>query len=459
MSRAPESQRRSRHLSSGERVGVILVSLLLFLAFISIAGGDNAAALAVTFAYCASPPLLLLSKWGRLAVEPSVILVVLGLLFGLTIIVAALTLTPVHLDSPHLAWGMVAANSTPSLDHSRTSIEIVKLMGLSSIFITGLILGKSYSRAIYLLQTAALMGCIYGLWSFIAFIVAPSTFMGFGTSQWSNRLCATFSSANTAGTFFGTMLILCVGLLVIMPSQASRSVDRRSEIERKLSLSAGLIGIALIVSTALLLTGSRTAILTTTLVLLIFVLSESFYQRWRWQISALVLAPSATLAGFLLLLFSGASFFQRMTAVQFDAASRAQIYLINIQAAKPFPYFGLGLGSFELVHRQLIDTTHFGILWNIRAMHNVYLQWWQEAGALGSAPLFMSIILCLAFIGSRAVQRRATGTYLRIILAMSAIVLLHGSTDFALEEFSFAGFWTLLLGCGLAVSLSPQYKK
>jgi O-antigen ligase len=443
---------RGRPLLKSERIAVLLVCLVIFTAHLAFAGGTNAAALCITAAYSLTAAALVIPRWGRQAPPPSRSMAGIAMLYAITIAVALLSLSTIPLDPPHSVWSLVGAPSTPSVDRSRTLVEIIKLLGLACIFAAGAILGQSATRARYLLTALGAFSFAYGLWAFISFIAWPGTFMGLAAAPLSNRLLASFSSANTAGTFFGMVVILSVGLLTRDLARAPKARPGRSTFEPLLSAAAGPSALAFLAATALLLTASRSAVAATGAVLLVFVLVEGVVRRWRWRVWLLVLLPAALLVLGILLTLSGTAFFQRLDYVKVDAASRAAMYAQHIQAMKPDPWMGLGLGAFEPVHRQLINSAQYDYLWNIRAMHNVYLQWRQGAGWLGSAPMFLCIALALLSIAVAAANRRPAAVHLRIVLAMSAVVLLHGATDFALEEFSLAGFWAFLLGIGVAQS-------
>jgi hypothetical protein len=113
------------------------------------------------------------------------------------------------------------------------------------------------------------------------------------------------------------------------------------------------------------------------------------------------------------------------------------------------------MGSFDEVNKQLQNALNFGALWNLRAAHNVYLQWLEQAGIAGTVPMF----LCIGYIVSRTawgvrVRRRMT-TWIRGCVAVAVVFLVHGWSDFSLEVPAIAIFWSLILGAGYAVAI-PQ---
>jgi O-antigen ligase len=124
------------------------------------------------------------------------------------------------------------------------------------------------------------------------------------------------------------------------------------------------------------------------------------------------------------------------------------IYGSHWRSIKAFPIQGFGLGSFEEVHHSILTPDNLPYVWDVRAMHNVYMQWLEGAGWLGAVPMFLSCLALLALITSKALTTQPLAYVSRMILGASAVLLLHGFTDFALENPSVAGFWACLLGVG-----------
>jgi O-antigen ligase len=112
---------------------------------------------------------------------------------------------------------------------------------------------------------------------------------------------------------------------------------------------------------------------------------------------------------------------------------------------------GYGPGVFETVNKTLISGANFSELWNIRAAMNLYLQWLEQGGLIGAAPMFLCIALILVQTFRGAMERsRMTGP-LFALLAADLLVLFHGATDFALETPSVSAFWAFLLGLQFAL--------
>jgi len=64
------------------------------------------------------------------------------------------------------------------------------------------------------------------------------------------------------------------------------------------------------------------------------------------------------------------------------SVARTEIWRLHWQAFLDSPLFGYGLGGAETVSKSLLNLSNFDVLWNIKAILNVYLQWLEEAGVV-----------------------------------------------------------------------------
>lgn len=89
-------------------------------------------------------------------------------------------------------------------------------------------------------------------------------------------------------------------------------------------------------------------------------------------------------------------------------------------------------------------------LWSVRAAHNVYLQWLEEAGLFGALPMFALVGLILILSIRRSLRLRTGRSQHHALVASNLVVLIHGTADFALQVPSIAAFWAFLLGLQFA---------
>lgn len=167
--------------------------------------------------------------------------------------------------------------------------------------------------------------------------------------------------------------------------------------------------------------------------------------------AVLVGLGSLTIAA-IALFIAGDLVVDRFVRADRDTALRTAIWAEHWQAFLASPLLGYGLGSPETVNKTLINGANYGTLWSIRAVLNVYLQWFEQAGLLGAIAMF-GTIGAIIFTTLTGTLRRSRMTLLLFgLLAADVIFLVHGFTDFGLDAYSMAAMWSYLLGLQLALS-------
>jgi O-antigen ligase len=94
----------------------------------------------------------------------------------------------------------------------------------------------------------------------------------------------------------------------------------------------------------------------------------------------------------------------------------------------------------------VVNHVSVGTLPELGAAHNVYLQWLEQAGLLGTFPMFVCASLMVSQIAAGAIRRRHNSYRNLAILGVFLLILAQGATDFALEVPVMATFVSLLLG-------------
>lgn len=125
------------------------------------------------------------------------------------------------------------------------------------------------------------------------------------------------------------------------------------------------------------------------------------------------------------------------------------------------PALGHGLGSIDAI------TAQQQTLENAKAMlapgqaHNVFVTWLVETGLTGLALLVLAVGAMHARIIGALGSRRIPRTFLRLALAASALMLMHGVTDSSLDLPSAVWTYALILGaaCGVASSGKSSERK
>lgn len=363
-------------------------------------------------------------------------------LFGLVLLAGLLSLTPFGPAGVHPVWAYVGETpGSATIDRSATTLELIKLLGLGCIFLVGAATGASDGRAKTAVNLMIALAAIFGLWAFFNF----ATGVQYQTQR--GRLEGTLMSPNTAGTVFAMMVIVTLGPLL----RDLRGVRAGQALQAATGYWAALI----ILAGCLLATASRGAALGTAAGVLGLVVILLFAGRVTWsRVSLIMLA--AVIAAMASLYFVGERLLERFTSFDQDASSRAEMFAMHWRAFLAAPIGGYGLGTFDTIHRILLDATNFGSMWTVRAAHNVYIQWLEEAGLIGAVPMF-GAIASVIFISLWRGLRRTRMTYLLFaLLAANLAVFVHGFTDFALQTPSVALMWAYMLGLQFSMSQGSQ---
>lgn len=208
-------------------------------------------------------------------------------------------------------------------------------------------------------------------------------------------------------------------------------------------------------ATCLMLTASRAGAASTAAAIAVLMLWDAFASGRRLSARGLIIAAAVMLAGLFLISGAGDRLWLRFDALEQDAVVRRVILDEHWEAFLASPLFGYGLGSFVDLNAMIMTPGTFGNLL-VGSAHNVYLQWLEEAGVVGAAPMFALIAFIILTSAWRAGTSHRGGELARGLVAANLVVLLHGLTDFALQEFSIAAMWAFLLGLQFAWGQSSR---
>lgn len=361
---------------------------------------------------------------------------VLSALFAATLVFGLLSLTPYAPGGPAPVWDYIGVHpGATTINKTATIIELTKLLGLGAMFVIGGVTGVSDNRARTAISGFVIAGGLFGLWAFLLHVSG-------GTGHGGSRLEAHFLAPNTAGGFFAVLAIVAIG-----PITATMRAGRRNRWS-EITPYAVALAIALI---CLLMSGSRGGAIAAAAGFGGYMLLLIFAGRIRFS-RALVFSALAGLLVVAAILVAGDLFINRALEGSATSEARARMGEIHWHAFVAAPWMGYGLGTFEAINRSLITATSFYNLWNIRAVHNVYLQWLEEAGVLGAAPMFLAIGLAVITAFRQSLRRTRMTSLLFAAFGAHIVILVHGISDFDLQTYSFAMTWAYLLG--LTYSLS-----
>jgi O-antigen ligase len=354
---------------------------------------------------------------------------------------ALFILTLVPLTWSALSWPPPFGSGRPqSLDPSATIVEIILLLSLASVFLLGVIVGASDAAVSFVVRLLIGGGGAFALWAIwlMASGQTPQAPPG--------RVAANYFTPNTAGTVFAALLLLAVFQVM---QRLRWALNGRSWWPVALWALP-----ALILGAALMLTASRGAIAACAVGFLVMLAAQ-----WRLSAGSLSARVAAGLMAIALIgvgVAFGRSAMSRLLTTHADADARGQLFALHWKIFLDDPVRGHGLGTFDLLNRLHLTADNFALLWPMRAAHNLYLQWIEEAGLIGAAPMAVTVGLILTATLIGAVRRRSAANLLWTFIAVDLVFLLHGMADFALQTPSVAALWTFLLGLQAAVALRPR---
>ncbi|MDG2520485.1 O-antigen ligase family protein [Caulobacter segnis] len=360
--------------------------------------------------------------------------------FALSVLAVLWSLTPWVPGGPHPAWAYVGERGFASIDPSGTVVELIKLIGIGCLFLIGVALGASDKRAHLALSLTVYAGAAFSAWMFLAYAG------GDPTAQYSRRLAGHFLSANTPATLVGMLGVLGLGLAMRRARQAHPS--------RRIAAVAPAASATLIFMICLICTASRAGMAATAVGAALVLVGEGLRGGGKTRPVTLLLVGLASAAA--LVAFAGDQLIARLFSVSADADVRGTLNSVHWKAFLASPINGYGLGSFNAINRIYLDAQNFPVLWNVNSTHNVYIQWLEEGGLAAALPMFGAIASVIGLTIFHGLRRERMRGWIVAVLGCSAIILLHGWTDFALQAPSVAGLWALLLGIGFSASQSSR---
>jgi O-antigen ligase len=363
----------------------------------------------------------------------------IALLFSLVIVAALISLTPAAIGGPHPLWAWVPeAGAAGTIDKSATRFEILKLLGVACWFVLGCVLGAQSARARSVIAAVLAVGGAYALIALIQFLAEPAR-------GGVHRLFGGFASANAAASVVGSLLVITVAYLALQTRRGRH--DRGSDRYTRLAPALALI---LLFAACLALTGSRGGLASTAVALAFLFVWDSFATKANlWRIGGGLVAGVVAAAVFIT---RDSPVLQRLAADTFADDARHVIFQAHWQAFLDAPIGGYGLGAYPAINNMIVTPETYPPLAGTIVLHNTYLQWLEEAGVVGAAPLFLVVAVILGATVWFAVQRKSNRTLIGGLLAASVLLLLHASVDVGLQTPSIYLFWSMLLGFGLALS-------
>jgi len=430
------SRTRKLQVSEGVAIGALVA---LVLAEIIVFGASDVAVAAVFGVLQAAFLLTLLTTCGWARRVPSVLAAPWpGLMFVALMIGAAWSLTPFGPGGAHPVWAYLGEGmGSITVDRSSVILNLLRLAGLACLFLAARIVGASETR-----RRALVWWMLLALGAFAGLAIVDHVSLRAG-----RRLTATLLSPNSAATLMGVGLVFATMFF----SQAIQRAGGALRLGR-LGLDASLaVGVMAVFAVALALTASRGGIFATIVGLAVLLTWQVLAQGRKLRAVAIVGGAAALLVVVGVAMRSADLTAARLENLGGDAAVRKAIFDAHWQAFLGSPWFGFGLGSFPVVNQLIATTENLGVLFDVRATHNLYLQWLEEAGVVGTLLMAAWMLTALWRTGAEAIKPGTIGALARATIAAAIVVLLHGLSDFAVQVPALQALFAVGLGAMTAV--------
>lgn len=438
---SPGASSRKLQVSEGAAIGALVGLILIEM----IAFGASDVAVAAVFGVLQAAfllSLLIFCGWARKA-SGGLTAPWPGLMFLALLVAVAWSLTPLGPGGAHPVWRYLGPEGgSITVDRSSVFINILRLLGLACLFAASQIIGASETR-----RRALFWYLLLALGAFAA--LAIINYVGLNGRS---RLRATLLSANSAASLMGVGVIFAAAFF----SQAIQRAGGSLRLDR-LGMDASLsLGVAAVFAVALTMTASRAGIFATVVSLAVLLIWQLIAQGRKVRVVAVIGAAAALLVVVGLAMRSADLAAARLENLQSDVSVRQVIFAAHWEAFKSSPWFGFGLGSFPLVNQLITTTENLDVLYDVRATHNLYLQWLEEGGIIGGLLMLAWLLVALWRAGREAIKPGMGGTLARATVAAALLVLLHGLSDFAVQVPALQALFAVGLGAVTASAPAPR---
>jgi O-antigen ligase len=386
-------------------------------------------------------------------------------LFGvvvLWILIQNATWTPAWLHHP--IWQMAAdaldkpIDGSISVNRDLTTLALLRLITAASVLWVAIQLCRDASRAALLLWSIAAIGCAYAAYGLFAVVLTPGWF----ENPFSRGVVtSTFINQNSFASYAGMGFIAICGLLLRLYRHEFKTVGGSIRfriatfIEVTGQKGVALLGGALVILVALLLSGSRGGIVSTAFGL--FVLGALTLtlrkQQFAEQREAIIVVGALLVAAAFLAF--GDLVVGKISLKGFDDESRMAVYMITIRSILGSPLIGYGYGTFADVFPMFRDqSVSTWAKWQMA--HNTYLEVFQGLGLLFGSMLVASVVVLVLRCVKGAMTRQMNETLPCVAASVAFLLALNALVDFSLQMQAIAITFMALLGAGVAQSASSR---
>lgn len=353
------------------------------------------------------------------------------------------------------ALGM-APEGRISLDPERTLTALMRLACHGGIFWLAVQLGRDRARAREALVAVAVGGTLYAIYGLVVYFSGWERILWLEKWAYRGDLTSTFVNRNVYGAYAGLGAVCCVALFAhaLRPRHSGQELRAYDLVETVLVRALPFFLGAVILLTALLLSHSRGAFLSTGLALGVLMAALVAGRVTRPRLAA-GLCAALLVAGLAVLALSGDVTVRRLadTVASENEESRADVYRLTGQAILDAPWTGNGLGAFTPAFRVYRDASlTTPVVWDFA--HNVHLETAMDLGLPATLLLYGAVLGIVGSCARGLTRRRRDQVYPAVALSAAALLGVHGLVDFSVQIPAVAATLALLLGVGFAQSAS-----
>lgn len=387
---------------------------------------------------------------------------VAGCLLILALLWAALqTSSLLPVTAWHPLWSESASalgidGGAVSVSPEATWTAIMRLCCYAAVFLLAAQLGAERARAHEMLVAMVLAGAAYAGYGLYIYFSGTEVVLLTPKQAYLGDLTSTFINRNAYGAYAGLGLTCCVAMFA---HRLRARYGRRGAAEWTENLLVRaipyLVG-ALLIGSALLLTHSRGAFLSSGLALAVLMVAltaaRALQPQTALRIGTVILAIAAGTV-----VVNGEATLERLLETGNPSADegRPDAYRLTIAAIADAPLTGHGLGAFQPAFRMYRDAAlHQPEEW--RYAHNIYLEMAMDVGLPAAIAFYASCALILGSCIRGLYRRRRDHVYPAVAIAAVTLVGAHGLIDFSAQIPAVAVTLALLLGVGFAQSWSSR---
>lgn len=381
---------------------------------------------------------------GRLSVESALIASVLGYL-----VVQLLPIGQFEIPNP---GGITLSVPQISIAPGATLLMLLRLTTYALFFFLVLQIGANPNRRRRILDVLLIIVLGHAFYSLLALFQFGDTILGVPKWGYPGSATGTFVNRNSFATFLAFGAAIASANLAASVSATLATASRRV-----LGNNAVLYLVALVLLlVTVVATNSRMGLLVFTVataVPMVCLLAKTRLPRGVvWATLLAVLAVTV-----LVLVFYGASIIERTGQIEQSTELRSTLYaqVTNLIALRP--WLGFGGGTFEnafyLVRQASLNVDH-----NWDRSHNSYLSLWSDLGLVfGSIPVLVFGMISFR-IQSSMLRRDVAWTGQAAALGVLAAGAIHSLADFSLEIQANMFLFLVVVGLGLAATLTTREK-